>query len=114
MILPCVLTALTLFLVGFPVFAQRSRLAAQSITTGVVRTHYIAADEADWDYAPSYGDQVHGEKYHFQDDPASRGALDPNATIYRKVLFREYSDATFRTLKLRPEQWAHLWASLDR
>ena len=79
-------------------------------TGGQTRTYYIAADELDWDYAPSGTDQIHGEKYHFQDDPNSKGALNPNASTYRKALFREYTDATFATLKPRADAWAHLGA----
>ena len=75
---------------------------------GRLRTYYIAADEVNWDYAPSGRDLIHGEKYHFQDDPASKGTLDPNATVYRKALFREYTTADFKTLKPRSEAWAHL------
>ena len=75
---------------------------------GRVRTYYIAADEVDWDYAPTHVDQITGEKFHFQDFPDSRGELDANATMYRKALFREYSDSSFRTLKPRTERWAHL------
>src|SRR5438477_12049562 len=70
-----------------------------TMPAGRVRTYYIAADEVDWDYAPSGKDLIHGEKYHLQDDPASKGTLDPNATVYRKALFREYTDADFKTLK---------------
>ena len=77
---------------------------------GQTRTYYIAADELDWDYAPSGTDQIHGEKYHFQDDPNSKGTLNPNASTYRKALFREYTDATFTTLKPRSDAWAHLGA----
>ena len=66
---------------------------------GQTRTYYIAADELDWDYASSGIDQVHGKKYHFQDNPGSKGMSDPNATVYRKALFREYTDASFVTLK---------------
>ncbi len=73
-----------------------------------VRTYYIAADEVDWDYAPSGKDVIHGEKYHFQDDPASKGTLNPNATVYRKALFNEYTDGSFRTLKPRSDAWVHL------
>jgi FtsP/CotA-like multicopper oxidase with cupredoxin domain len=76
--------------------------------SGQTRTYYIAADEINWDYAPSGTDQIHGEKYHFQDDPASKGMLNPNATVYRKAIFREYTDASFKTRKPRPEAWAHL------
>jgi Putative multicopper oxidases len=80
----------------------------QSKPSGHVRTYYIAADEVDWDYAPSATDLVNGEKYHFQDDPASKGTLNPNATVYRKAIFRQYTDASFKTLKARPDAWAHL------
>ncbi|HZQ67925.1 MAG TPA: multicopper oxidase domain-containing protein [Terriglobales bacterium] len=72
------------------------------------RTYYIAADEVDWDFAPSHTDLIHGEKYHLQDDPASKGELDPNATHYRKACFHEYTDATFKTAKPRTAAWEHL------
>jgi manganese oxidase len=72
------------------------------------RTYYIAADEVDWDFAPSGKDMIHDEKYHLQDDPASKGELNPNATAYRKAVFNEYTDATFRVLKPRSGDWAHL------
>lgn len=75
---------------------------------GQTRTYYIAADEVDWDFAPSHTDKIHGEKYHLEDDPASKGSLDPNATSYRKVRFREYTDSTFGMLKARPDSWEHL------
>lgn len=80
----------------------------KAMPTGRIRTYYIAADEVDWDYAPSGKDLIHGEKYHFQDDPASKGTIRPNAAVYRKALFREYTNADFKTLKLRSEAWAHL------
>lgn len=82
--------------------------ARSSTSTGVVRTYYIAADEVDWDYAPTHSDVVDGTAYHFEENRGSKGMLDPNATVYRKALYREYTDATFRTLKPRPTKWVHL------
>jgi manganese oxidase len=82
--------------------------AQASAPHGQVRTYYIAADEVDWDYAPSGKDLIHGKKYHFEDSPSSQGTLNPNATAYRKAVFREYTDASFQTLKPRPEAWVHL------
>ena len=82
--------------------------AAASAAGGTVRTYYIAADEVDWDFAPSHVNQITGERYRFQDDPGSRGTLDPNSTAYRKTLYREYTDSTFQTLKPRSDDWAHL------
>jgi FtsP/CotA-like multicopper oxidase with cupredoxin domain len=73
-----------------------------------VRTYYISADEVDWDFAPTHTNQINGEKYHFEDDLASQGTLDPNNTSYRKAIFREYTDATFHELKPRTEGWKHL------
>jgi len=74
-----------------------------------VRIYYIAADEVDWTYVPSGGDQaITGKKDDFARDSASRGMLDPNQTTYRKAIFREYTDSSFRVLKPRPEAWTHL------
>jgi len=74
-----------------------------------VRIYYIAADEVDWTYVPSGGDQaLTGKKDDFANDSASRGMLDPNQTTYHKAIFREYTDSTFRVLKPRLDAWAHL------
>ena len=75
---------------------------------GRLRTYYIAADETDWDYAPSGKDLIHDEKYHFRDDPASKGIVNPKVSIYRKVVFHEYADADFHALKPRSDDWVHL------
>jgi FtsP/CotA-like multicopper oxidase with cupredoxin domain len=73
-----------------------------------VRTYYIAADEVVWDFTPSHASRITGERAHFEDDPGSRGTLDPNSTAYRKTVYREYTDDTFQTLKTRSADWAHL------
>ena len=75
-----------------------------------VRTYYIAADPVDWDYAPSGMNQITGkpfgeeEKIWINTGPATFGSK------FRKALYREYTDDTFATLKLRPPQWEHLGA----
>ena len=91
-------------IVCVPMAAQKTAPAK----AGKLRVYYIAADEVDWDFAPTHTNQIDGEKYQFENDPASKGTLDPNNTAYRKVLFREYTDESFRTLKPRDEQWLHL------
>jgi FtsP/CotA-like multicopper oxidase with cupredoxin domain len=86
-------------------------LASPAQGQGGARVHiyYIAADEVDWTYVPSGGDQaLTGKKDDFANDSASRGMLDPNQTTYHKAIFREYTDSTFRVLKPRLEAWAHL------
>jgi manganese oxidase len=76
-------------------------------SAGRTRTYFIAADTVSWDYVPGARDEVAGTPYA---DTAffSNGKPRPVSTKYRKVLYREYTDSTFRTLKPRPAQWEHL------
>jgi hypothetical protein len=75
---------------------------------GKVRTYYVAADEIEWNYAPSGKDQMMGmpfeglSKYYAEAGPHRLGR------IVRKAIFREYTDNSFTTLKPRPPQWEHL------
>jgi len=72
-------------------------------------TYYIAADEVDWDYAPG-GDTnaITGEPY----DSVAQVFVGSGPTnigrVYRKAVYREYTDSTFTTLKPRPAEWEHL------
>ncbi|WP_101758124.1 multicopper oxidase domain-containing protein [Oceanicoccus sp. KOV_DT_Chl] len=74
----------------------------------VERLYYVAADEVIWDYAPV--------KRNLMMDMAllesQRVFVDTtDSTIgsqYKKALFREYTDATFSTLKPRPPEEQHL------
>ena len=93
------------------VLALPDALGAQkhAAFAGHVRVYYIAADELDWTYIPSRADQaITGKKDDFSADPAAKGMLDANATTYRKAMYREYTDSSFRTLKPRGDAWAHL------
>jgi manganese oxidase len=74
---------------------------------GQARTYYIAADEIIWDYAPSGVDEVMGHvidttEFNIPNGPAV------SARKFRKAVYREYSDSTFKTLKVRPARWDHL------
>ena len=75
---------------------------------GKTRTYYIAADEVDWDYAPSGSNQAEGRAF----DDVEKKWMEPSAhgigRKARKALYREYTDATFTTLKPRPAGWEHL------
>ena len=66
---------------------------------GMVRTYYIAADEVQWNYAPR------GENLAGIPRGESEGAP---SLVYKKAIYREYTDATFHTLKPRPPNWEHL------
>ena len=101
--------SLLLFLAAsIAAFAGSNAKKPSAPQAGRTRTYYIAADEVDWDYTPGGVDQITGQKYDFVGNPIAKGALDPNAAVYRKAVYREYSDETFKTLKPRPSEWAHL------
>ncbi|HEX6250638.1 MAG TPA: multicopper oxidase domain-containing protein [Gemmatimonadaceae bacterium] len=86
------------------------------------RTYYIAADVVDWDYvAPGVGaspgtrDSISG--LLFTEHPHAGTFVLPGperiGSKYRKILYREYTDATFSTLRMDvdPEyraRWEHL------
>ena len=92
------------------VSAQMKHPASPSAThAGRTRVYFVAADEVDWTYIPARGDlALTGKKDNWAGDPASAGTIDPNASTYRKALFREYTDSSFRTLKPRAAAWEHL------
>ena len=93
----------------FALLALGSPASAQE-KTGVVRTYYIAADEVDWDYMPGGRDGMMGmtptgyAKFYAAHTPRLIGH------VYRKALYREYTDATFAHLKPRPAGEAYLGA----
>jgi manganese oxidase len=74
---------------------------------GKLRTYFIAAEELDWNYAPSGRDDMMGMPFMANADPyVKRGGGMPGL-IHRKALYVEYTDDTFRTVKSKPPEWAH-------
>jgi hephaestin len=75
---------------------------------GTTRTYFIAAEEIEWNYTPDGKDMMMNRAF----DPYARvfaaPAGDRIGTTYRKSVFREYTDDTFRTLKPRPAELAHM------
>ncbi|MGB6200331.1 MAG: hypothetical protein WA871_13020 [Candidatus Acidiferrales bacterium] len=81
--------------------AARSQ-TPQSEPAGKTRTYYVAADEVNWDYAPSGRDEAMGMPF---DDIAklyTESGPHRIGRVYKKAIYREYTDATFSTLKVRP------------
>lgn len=76
---------------------------------GKVRTYYIAADEIEWDYAPQNKDHMTrtGEFDSYSHLFVEKGK-DRIGRIFRKAVYREYTDATFTTLKKRAAAEKHL------
>ena len=76
--------------------------------SGTTRVHNIAADEIDWNYVPGGGDKMQGSmRGGYAKDYTERGPHSIG-TVYRKAVYREYTDATFAHLKPRPAQEAYL------
>lgn len=67
-----------------------------------IRTYYIAADEVNWNYIPG------PRMYVIRGDSEIVPTLTPKSNTYLKAVYREYTDATFTTLKPRPPEWEHL------
>ncbi|XP_041369920.1 hephaestin-like protein [Gigantopelta aegis] len=78
--------------------------------SGVTRQYLIAAEEVQWDYAPSGTDHITGADLR----PPSTNFIftrDDNNFIgrkYKKAIYREYTDITFTTRKPRDGENIHL------
>ncbi len=73
-----------------------------------MHTYYIAADEVDWDYAPDGVNKMMGMKFAGYAATFMNRGPHSIGKVYRKAVYREYTDATFAKLKPRPPQWQHL------
>jgi len=68
--------------------------------TGQTRQYYIAAEEVLWNYTPVKSPLPQGAAY------LTRNQTRIGSTYY-KVIYQEYTDATFTTPKAVPSQWTH-------
>lgn len=93
-------------LVCAPALAVTQENATAS-TTGTVHTYYIAADEVEWDYAPSGINKITGKA--FEGYPKLFVEQGPHriGKVYRKAIYREYTDENFTQLKPRAPEWQH-------
>lgn len=72
------------------------------------RTYYIAADEVDWNYAPSGQNQITGAPFDETAAVFTQPGPQRIGTTYVKSLYREYTDASFTSLKPRGAEDQHL------
>ncbi|XP_078288378.1 ceruloplasmin isoform X1 [Panthera onca] len=74
------------------------------------RTYYIAAVEVEWDYSPSR--EWEKELHHLQEQNVSNAFLDKEefyiGSKYKKVVYRQYTDSTFRVPVERKANEEHL------
>ena len=93
-----------MLLLGLAVRSQ----AAQSGPAGKTRTYYVAADEVNWDYAPSGRDEAMGMPFDDIAKVYTESGPHRIGRVYKKAIYREYTDATFSTLKVRPPEEQYL------
>jgi FtsP/CotA-like multicopper oxidase with cupredoxin domain len=75
---------------------------------GKTRTYYVAADEVEWDYAPDGVNKMMGMKFDGYAATFMRPGAHSIGKVYRKAIYREYTDPTFAKLKPRAPEWEHL------
>jgi FtsP/CotA-like multicopper oxidase with cupredoxin domain len=66
-----------------------------------VRIFFVAADEVAWDYAPSGQDVAMGHEFHNLEADYMESGPHKIGRVYKKAVFREYTDARFNRLKPR-------------
>jgi FtsP/CotA-like multicopper oxidase with cupredoxin domain len=79
-----------------------------SSPTGKTRTYYIAADEVDWDYTPAGRDEAMGQPFDAMQKGFTESGPHQIGRIYKKAIYREYTDNTFTTLRKRSAEDAYL------
>jgi FtsP/CotA-like multicopper oxidase with cupredoxin domain len=97
---------LLVFAWGLFLSASASAAAGpQGSASSKVRAYYVAADEVDWDYAPSGVNKMMGMKFDGYSATFVENGPHRIGKVYRKAIYREYTDETFTKLKPRtPDQ----------
>jgi FtsP/CotA-like multicopper oxidase with cupredoxin domain len=75
---------------------------------GKTRMYYVSADEVEWDYAPHNMDHMTGKPFDKSTMIWVEKGKDRIGQVYRKAIYREYTDSTFQTLKPRTAEYAHM------
>jgi manganese oxidase len=79
-------------------------------TTGQINTYFVAADEIDWNYTPSGIDKMMNMPFMGIAKMLTENGPHQIGTVYRKALYREYTDDTFTKPKSRAPEWEHTGA----
>lgn len=75
---------------------------------GKTRTYYVAADELEWNYAPSGRDEAMGMPFDAIALEFTQSGSHQIGSVYKKAIYREYTDGTFTTLKPRAPENQYL------
>jgi manganese oxidase len=68
----------------------------------------VSADEVEWDYAPHNMDHMTGKPFDKSTMIWVEKGKDRIGQVYRKAIYREYTDSTFQTLKPRTVEYEHM------
>uniref|UniRef100_A0A8B9JHN5 ferroxidase n=1 Tax=Astyanax mexicanus TaxID=7994 RepID=A0A8B9JHN5_ASTMX len=84
---------------------------SKAVNTKIDRTYYLAAEEVEWNYAPNRTWEL--EKHNTtEEDSLGKVFLGKSdhqiGPVYKKVVFRQYTDKTFTTKKRRSPEEEHL------
>src|SRR5579871_6137 len=91
-------------LFSLPAFAAKADKSSPVKT----RTYYIAAEEIDWNYTPDEKNMMMEASFDRYERVFTEHAANRIGCTYRKAVFREYTDDSFRTRKSRPPELDHM------
>src|SRR5579862_875538 len=97
--------AATVLAVGAMYSSEVTAQPLQTVSGSKVRTYYVAADEVDWDYAPGGVNKMMGMKFDGYSKVFVERGPHRIGSVYRKAIYREYTDESFAHLKPRPAEW---------
>src|SRR3974377_477685 len=82
--------------------------AASGKQGGTTRTYFVAADEVNADYGPSGRDEAMGMDFDAVAKEFTESGPHRIGRVYKKAVYREYTDATFSTPKQRSPEDQYL------
>jgi FtsP/CotA-like multicopper oxidase with cupredoxin domain len=110
------LIALALAIGGVALACGRAGATAGAAPGGKIRTYYVGAVELDWDYAPMGRNEAMGMPFDEDEKPYVEPGPHRIGRVYKKAAYREFTDDSFTTEKVRPpeEQYLGLMGPLLR
>ncbi|PAW95364.1 hypothetical protein CKK33_18410 [Mucilaginibacter sp. MD40] len=101
-ILPKLNISVLLLFIAFFAACKKDKdiLTTSTLNSPIIfRTYYIAAEEVEWDYAPTGLNQITGNVFGSKENTYLQNDTDRIGKKNIKAIYREYTDATFTRLK---------------
>jgi FtsP/CotA-like multicopper oxidase with cupredoxin domain len=83
-------------------------LGCSFLVNATERLYYVAADEIEWDYAPEHFNLMMAMPLKESQKVFVETTGKTIGSKYIKAIYREYTDGSFTTLKVRPDHEEHL------